>query len=211
MHDSVRHVEADVVFHRELARIGGHRGYEWLVGAVRVPMLNSMLAGVRLAPDMTERSDRFHRRIATAISNGDADAAGSGDAGSYEPRNRISTRGAEEQWPSWNEESNPSSAVGCRTRSHASLSCSWLCLCRLPSVQQFRAKGSVTGQAGSLQRAVAISRIPTTSRWRRFPPIVVVPSEDGDRALIGSGHLSWTHLLGLSPLRGIPKRRFLLP
>lgn len=75
VHDPVRHVEADVVFHRELARMSGHRGYEWVVGAVRVPMMNSMLAGTQLGPDMAERSDEFHRRIVAAIVVGDGGSA----------------------------------------------------------------------------------------------------------------------------------------
>lgn len=74
-HNPARHVEVDIVFHRELARISGHRGYAWIVGAVRLPMARSMFAGTRVAPNMAEKSDGSHRCVVEAVALADADAA----------------------------------------------------------------------------------------------------------------------------------------
>lgn len=68
------HVQADLAFHDEIARVANQPVLRAVVDALREPMLRGMLIGsnVASAPD---HSDSQHRRIFAAIAAGDSDEA----------------------------------------------------------------------------------------------------------------------------------------
>jgi GntR family transcriptional repressor for pyruvate dehydrogenase complex len=69
-----RHVQADIDFHSEIARIANHGVYEAIVEAVREPVTKSMVFGTRV-PRAINTSDKQHTAIHDAILAGDGDAA----------------------------------------------------------------------------------------------------------------------------------------
>lgn len=72
--DAELHVEADLAFHREVARIAQHAVYQAIVDAVREPVTRSMMFGT-IIPRAIGHSDAQHEAILKAILAKDSDAA----------------------------------------------------------------------------------------------------------------------------------------
>lgn len=72
--DAELHVEADLAFHREIARIAQHAVYQAIVDAVREPVTRSMMFGT-IIPRAIGHSDAQHEAIWRTILAKDADGA----------------------------------------------------------------------------------------------------------------------------------------
>lgn len=72
--DAVGHVEADLGFHAEIARMAGNSVFEAIVSSVREPVVRSMMTGTAV-PRAMYASDEHHRKIFAAISAGDVKRA----------------------------------------------------------------------------------------------------------------------------------------
>ena len=72
--DAAAHVEADIGFHAEIARLAGNIAFEAIMGGVREPVVHSMTTGTKV-PRAIGASDEHHRKIFNAISAQDAEGA----------------------------------------------------------------------------------------------------------------------------------------
>ncbi len=72
--DALAHVEADIAFHAEIARLAHHSVFEAIVNAVREPVVQSMMVGLKV-PRAINASDEQHRKIYNAIAAAQVDGA----------------------------------------------------------------------------------------------------------------------------------------
>jgi len=72
--DDLRHVEADLEFHTEIARLADHGVYQAFANAIREPVTRGMVYGVSV-PRAIDVSDDQHTAIHDAILSGDGDVA----------------------------------------------------------------------------------------------------------------------------------------
>jgi GntR family transcriptional repressor for pyruvate dehydrogenase complex len=72
--DAAAHVEADIGFHAQVARLAGNSVFEAIVNGVREPVVRSMMTGTTV-PRAIGHSDEQHRKILAAISAGDEEEA----------------------------------------------------------------------------------------------------------------------------------------